>query len=44
MIIITQPIIHNNKDEYDPNAKKKAKGQVINVKKTGPGTGGGSKW
>jgi hypothetical protein len=29
-------------DEYDPNAKRKAKGNNIMVKKTGGGSGG--KW
>jgi hypothetical protein len=41
---LSKNLADDDEDEYDPNAKKKAKGQVINVKKTGPGTGGGSKW
>ena len=37
---LSKNLADDDEDEYDPNAKKKAKGQVINVKKTGPG----SKW
>jgi hypothetical protein len=42
---LSKNLADDDEDEYDPNAKKKAKGQAINVKKTGPGgTGGGTKW
>jgi len=40
---ISKNLGSDDEDEYDPNAKKKAKGGQVTVKKTG-GQAGGGKW